>query len=69
MPVFSTTQMERDAFWAEVEEEKKEEFKEQGKQELAREIYALIKTYKNEDWRDVYAILEKHLKEEELCRI
>ena len=36
---------------------------EQGKQDLAEQIYAILQTHKNEDWRDLVKILEKHLRE------
>lgn len=36
---------------------------EQGKKDLAEQIYAILKQHKNEDWRDLVKILEKHLRE------
>lgn len=30
---------------------------------IAKEIYDIIERHKNEDWRDLIAVLEKHLKE------
>lgn len=34
---------------------------EQGKQDLAEQVYAILKTHVNEDYGDVLKVLEKHL--------
>ena len=36
---------------------------EQGKKDLAEQIFAILNTHKNEDWRDLMKVLEKHLTE------
>ena len=36
---------------------------EQGKKDLAEQIFALLLKHKEEDWRDLMWLLEKHLTE------
>lgn len=36
---------------------------EQGKKDLAEQVYAILKQHKEEDWRDLLQVLEKYIKE------